>query len=84
MEAADFMTPTVSDSIKQKVQTNALNNGFLMMNQLTDICAAKGEAEFMRLTREYYSLNFDEYDSITAYLTKIETLEERIQHGSRQ
>ena len=49
-----------------------------MMNQLTVIYAPKGDAEFMRLTREYYSLKYEEYDCITSYLTKIKTLEERI------
>ena len=78
MEAADLMTPTISGSVKQKLKTNTFDNGFLMMNQLIEIYAPKGEAEFMRLTREYYSLKFEEYGSITAYLTKIKTLEERI------
>ena len=78
MEAADLMTPTISGSVKQKLQTDAFDNGFIMMNQLVNIYAPKGEAEFMRLTREYYSLKYHEYDSMTAYLTKIKTLEERI------
>ena len=78
MEAADLMTPTISGSVKQKIQTDAFDNGFTMMTELINIYAPKGEAEFMRLTREYYSLKFSEYDSMTAYLTKIKTLEERI------
>ena len=72
------MIPTVSDSVKQNLQTNAFNNGFLMTDQWTNFYAPKEEVEFMRLTREYYSLRYDEYDSATAYLIKIKTMEERI------
>ena len=78
MEAADLITPTISGPVKQKLQANAFDNDFIMMNQLTVIYAPKGDPEFIRLTREYYSLKFDDYDYITSYLTKIKTLEERI------
>ena len=78
MEAADLMTPTTSGSVKQKLQVGASDSGFIMITQLIDTYAPKGKAEFMRLTREYYSLRFADYDSITTYLTKIKTLEERI------
>ncbi|CAD6586966.1 MAG: hypothetical protein ASARMPRED_002898 [Alectoria sarmentosa] len=79
-EAADEMTPTISDPVKAKLQTDAFDNGFLMMIQLANLYAPKGEAEFMRLTREYYSLRYDDFDSMTSYLTQIKTLEERIRN----
>ena len=47
---------------------------------MIEIYAPKGEAEFIRLTREHYSLRFDDYTSTTAYLTQIKTLEERIRN----
>lgn len=34
----------------------------------------------MRLTKEYYTLRYDEYGLITEYLTKIKTLEKRIRN----
>ena len=74
------MTPTISGPVKQKLKTDAFDNGFLMMNQLTVIYAPKRDAEFMRLTREYYSLRYDDYNLMTAYLTQIKTLEERIRN----
>lgn len=79
-EAADEMTPTISDTVKAKLQTDAFDDGFLMMIQLANLYAPKGEAEFMRLTREYYSLRYDDFDSMTSYLTQIKTLEERIRN----
>ncbi|KAF6227517.1 hypothetical protein HO173_012257 [Letharia columbiana] len=56
MEAADLITPTISGPVKQKLQANAFDDGYLMMTSLANIYAPKGDAEFMRLTREYYSL----------------------------
>ena len=74
------MTPTVNNPVKRKMQTNAFDYNFTMMTQLAAIYAPKGDAEFMRLTREYYSLRFEEFDSITYYLTHVKTLEERIRN----
>ena len=34
----------------------------------------------MRLTREYYSLRFEDFDSMIVYFTQIKTLEERIRN----
>ena len=48
------------------------------MNQLIVIYALKGDTEFIRLTREYYSLRYDDYSLMITYLTQIKTLEERI------
>ena len=80
MEAADVMTLTISGPVKKKLQANAFNDGFQMMIQLAGHFAPKGEAEFMRLTREYYTLRYEDFNSMTSYLTQIKTLEERIQN----
>lgn len=80
MKAADIITPTISGPVKKKLKADAFDNGFLIMTQLIEIYASKEDAEFMRLTREYYSLRFNEYVSITEYLIKIKTLEERIRN----
>ena len=48
------------------------------MTKLADIYTLKGNAEFIRLTREYYSLRYEEFSSIIFYLTYIKTLEEHI------
>lgn len=79
-DAVDEMTLTISDIVKAKLQADAYDNGFLMMTQLANLYASKGDAEFMRLTREYYSLRFEDFDSMTSYLTQIKTLEERIRN----
>ena len=77
-EAVDTMTPTITVTVKQILQSNAYDCGFVMMTQLAAHFAPKGDAEFMRLTKEYYSLRYDDFDFMTFYLTQIKTLEERI------
>lgn len=78
MEVVDLITPTISGPIKQKLQANAFDDGYLIINSLANIYTPKGDAEFIQLTREYYSLRYEDFDSMTHYLTHIKTLEERI------
>ena len=78
--ATDEMTPTISRGVKKKLQVNAYDCGFQMITQLTALFVSKGEAEFMRLTKEYYSLRYEDFDSMTSYLTQIKTFEKRIRN----
>ena len=74
------MTFTISDLVKAKFQINAFNNDFLMMIQLINLYVSKGEIEFMRLTRKYYSLRYDDFDFITSYFIQIKIFKERIRN----
>ena len=49
-----------------------------MISQLVDIYALKNEVEFMRLTREYYSFRYEDFDFMIYYFTHVKILEERI------
>ena len=51
---------------------------FIIITKLADIYALKGDVEFIRLTREYYSLRYEEFGSIIFYLIYIKILEEYI------
>ena len=64
--------------MKKKLQAIAFNCGFLITTQLTAIYTLKEDIEFIRLTREYYSLRYKNFDFITYYLTYIKSLKERI------
>lgn len=77
-DAADTMTPTISDPIKQRLTRDEFNSGFMMLSRLTTLYQPTGDGEFMRLTKEYYTLKFRDFGSISDYLTRIKTLEERI------
>ena len=74
------MTFTINDLVKIKFQIDAYDNGFLMMIQLINLYAPKGEVEFMRLIREYYTLRYEEFDFMTSYLTQIKIFEKRIRN----
>ncbi|KAF6238517.1 hypothetical protein HO173_003486 [Letharia columbiana] len=72
------MTPTISDRIKDRFSAHELDCGFLMWSRLVTHFRVTGDGELMRLTKEYYTLEYDEFESMTEYLTHIKLLEERI------
>ena len=78
MDAADAMTPTISVHVKPRLDTGDFNCGFKMMTHVTELYRPQGDGEFMRLTKEYYTLEYVSFESVTAYLTHIKSLEERI------
>jgi len=50
-----------------------------MLAKLTALLQPGGEAQSMRLSREYYSLPYDDTkESLTDFLTRVKILEERI------
>ena len=49
-----------------------------MMTYVTELYRSQGDGEFMRLTKEYYILEYVKFESVTEYLTHIKSLEERI------
>ncbi|KAI9877580.1 MAG: hypothetical protein M1830_003509 [Pleopsidium flavum] len=78
-EAADLMTPTLSAEVKRKLTEDEFNNGYRMLVKLTHLLQPGGDAQFMRLTREYYTLRYDgETESLSEFLTRVKVLEERI------
>lgn len=77
-EAADFMTPTISPAVKRKLTEAEFDNGYLMISRLTSLLQPKGDAQFMRLTREYYTLSASTFKDIPEFLTHIKVLEEQI------
>ena len=77
-EAADLMTPTVSSGVKQRLTEAEFNDGYLMLTRLRELLQPTGSSEFMRLSKEYYTLKCSSFKSIPEYLTHIKVLEERI------
>ena len=84
MNAADAMTPTVSAGVKQQLTEEDFNNGYKMLNHITLLLRPAGDVQFMRLTKELYSLRFDNgtpdgaFLSMSDYITRIKILEEQI------
>ena len=78
MDAADAMTPTISVHVKPRLNAEDFNCGLKMMTHVTELYRPQGDGEFMRLTKEYYTLEYVSFESVTEYLTHIKSLEERI------
>lgn len=70
------MTPTISPTVKRKLTEEEFNNGYLIISRLTSLLAPKGDAQSMRLTREYYTLSANTFKDIPEFLTRIKVLEE--------
>ncbi len=77
-EAADLMTPTLSAEIKRKLAEEDFNNGYKMLTKLSRLLQPGEDAQFMRLTRKYYTLRFDDNEFLSDFLTHVKILEERI------
>ena len=50
-----------------------------MMVHVTELYRPQGDGEFIRLTKEYYTLEYVKFEIVTEYLTHIKSLKERIQ-----
>ena len=72
------MTPTISDPVKKRIAAHEFNYEYLMLTRVTALNRPTGDGEFMRLTKEYYTLKYTNFDTITDYLTHIKLLEKRI------
>lgn len=77
-ESADLMTPTISLGIQLKLTEAEFSNGFLILSKLRIELQPSTSLEFIRLSKEYYTLQFESFKSIPEYLTRIKILEEKI------
>lgn len=78
MDAADIMTLTITNSIKQKLKAEEFNNGYLMLQRLITLLQPTGETQFLRLTRELYTLRYSDFKDVSEFLTRVKVLEEQI------
>ena len=77
-EAADLMTPTITAPIQAKLTDDEFNDGYRMYKRLKELLQPSGETQFMRLTREYYTLNYRNYKDVSEFLDHVKSLEEQI------
>ena len=78
IEAADLMTPTITAPIQAKLTEDEFNDGYKMYKRLKELLQPSGETQFMRLTREYYTLNYRDYKNVSEFLDHVKSLEEQI------
>ncbi|CAD6588630.1 MAG: hypothetical protein ASARMPREDX12_003396 [Alectoria sarmentosa] len=77
-EATNVMTPTIGAPVKQRLAADEFNCGFKMMSHLTDLYRPAGDEEFMRLIKQYYTVKYTNFESVTDFITHIMLLEEPI------
>ena len=77
-ETADIMTSTIDSKIKSKLKEEHFNNSYLMLQKIKEELKLTGDAQFMRLTKEYYSLNINDFKGMPELLNKIKKLEEQL------
>ena len=77
-DAANAITPTVSSLVKQRLTQDDFNCGLKIITYITDLYRPTGDGEFIRLTKEYYTLKYHKFETITNYITHIKSLKERI------
>jgi len=78
LKAIDEIVLTLSKGIKQKLIEAEFNNGYLMLLRLRFLFCPLGNTEFIRLSKEYFTLLYNTFLNISTYLTYIKVLEEKI------
>jgi len=77
-KAVNLMTSTLSAEIKRKLTEKNFNNRYKMLTKLSHLLQPDEDTQFMRLICEYYTLQFDDNESLSDFLTHVKILEERI------
>jgi len=72
------MTSTLFAEIKRKLTEKNFNNRYKMLTKLSHLLQPDEDTQFMRLICEYYTLQFDDNESLSDFLTHVKILEECI------
>jgi len=72
------MTSTLSAEIKRKLTKKDFNNRYNMLTKLSRLLQPDEDTQFMRLICKYYTLQFDNNESLFDFLTCVKILEEHI------
>ncbi len=77
-DAADLLTPLLTDRAKNRFTEEEFDDGYLMLLKIRSLFLPESDAAFMRYSRELYSLTLQECHNVDDWITKIKTLGERI------
>ena len=72
------MTSTIDTKMKNKFKDEHFNNSYKMLLRIKEELKFIDDAQFMRFTKEYYSLNIKNYKDMSEFLDKIKQLKKRI------
>ena len=77
-KAVNLMTSTLSAEIKRKLTEKDFNNRYKMLTKLSHLLQPDEDTQFMCLICEYYTLQFDNNEFLSDFLTHVKILEEHI------
>ena len=78
MRAADEMTPRIAWEVKQMLEEFHYDDGYLMLKKLEELLQPITDAQFMRLTKEFYSLKAADFSSMSEFLAHVKVLNGKI------
>jgi hypothetical protein len=78
IEAADFITLTLSDKVKLVLSSHHFDSGYEMLKRLEERYAPKNETTFFTLYRQLLTSPDGSYDGSEDLITTIKTLNEKI------
>jgi len=77
-KAADLMTSTLFAKIKRKLTEKNFNNEYKMLTKLSHLLQPDEDTQFMCLICKYYTLQFNNNEFLSDFLTCVKILEEHI------
>lgn len=77
MSAADEMTPRMTWEVKQMFEELHYDGGHLMLKRLEELLQPIKDAQFLKLTKEFYSLKTVDFSSMSEFLTHVNVLSEK-------
>jgi hypothetical protein len=78
MKVVDRMILIITNFIKQKLRAKKFNDDYVMLNRLTALLQLIDETQFLRLTRELYTLQYSDFKDVSEFLTRVKVLKEQV------
>ena len=72
------MTFTINTKIKNKFKNEHFNNNYKMLLKIKKELKLIDDAQFIKLTKKYYSLNIKNFKNMSKFLNKIKKLKKQI------
>ena len=72
------MTFTIDTKMKNKFKNEHFNNNYKMLLKIKKELKLIDDAQFMKFTKNYYSLNIKNFKNISKFLNKIKKLKKQI------
>jgi len=78
-EAADAITPILSQEIVLRLHQEDFDDEYLMWNHICELLQSTGESEWIRLNKELFKAKFYNFSSVDKFFTHIKILSDQIE-----